>query len=84
MPRQGIRSEPREDQDRTSAPEAPEMPLDTPEPASEAGAAAGPGAPEAAEFPILRTAQKRQGSVLQLIILAMLGMAIGFAVVMLI
>lgn len=59
------------------------MPLHAPDPESEAGAA-GPDAPETAELPTLRTAQKRQGSVLQLIILAMLGMAIGFAVVMLI
>jgi hypothetical protein len=84
MPRQGTRSGLREDHDGTSAPVTPDMPLDAPVPENEAGAAAGPDAPETAEFPTLRTSQKRQGGVLQLMILAMLGIAIGFAVVMLI
>jgi hypothetical protein len=88
MPRQGTRSGLREDKDRTGEPATPELPLDALEAEGDAAFPSLEGEPppqaESAQLPPLRTAPKTQIGVLQLIILAMLGMAVGFALVMLI
>lgn len=87
MPRQGTRSGLRGDKDRTGEPVTPELPLDALEAEDDAAFASLEEEPapqaEPAQIPPLRTAPKTQVGVLQLIILAMLGMAVGFALIML-
>jgi hypothetical protein len=95
MPRQGTSSRLRQDSDRRQAggePDAPEPALDTADLDSEA--VVPPASNEAIavdqrqepDFPPLRTAHtgKAGGGVQQVVLIAILGMAIGFAVVMLI